>query len=209
MYLKSDEDENLRGQEVRLERSERTLRQQRPAGRATQWRVILYHRPNSETLLNEQGFLYLKSDEDENLRGQEVRLERSERTLRQQRPAGRATQWRVILYHRPNSETLLNERGFLYLKPDEDENLRGQEVRLERSERTLRQQRPAGRATQRRVILYHRPNSETLLNERGFLYLKPDEDENLRGQEVRPERSERTLRQQRPAVASHPLSPAG
>ena len=36
------EDENLRGQEVRLERSERTLRQQRPAGRATQWRVILY-----------------------------------------------------------------------------------------------------------------------------------------------------------------------
>ncbi|ELM53502.1 hypothetical protein SEEE1808_20196, partial [Salmonella enterica subsp. enterica serovar Enteritidis str. CDC_2010K_1808] len=41
-------------------------------------------------------FLYLKSDEDENLRGQEVRLERSERTLRQQRPAGRATQWRVI-----------------------------------------------------------------------------------------------------------------
>ncbi|OSJ53264.1 hypothetical protein K792_06261, partial [Salmonella enterica subsp. enterica serovar Newport str. SHSN002] len=56
-------------------------------------------------------FLYLKSDEDENLRGQEVRLERSERTLRQQRPAGRATQWRVILYHRPNSETLLNEQG--------------------------------------------------------------------------------------------------
>ncbi len=96
-------------------------------------------------------FLYLKSDEDENLRGQEVRPERSERTLRQQRPAGRATQWRVILYHRPNSETLLNEQGFLYLKPDEDENLRGQEVRLERSERTLRQQRPAGRAT-----LYHR-----------------------------------------------------
>ncbi len=96
-------------------------------------------------------FLYLKSDEDENLRGQEVRPERSERTLRQQRPAGRATQWRVILYHRPNSETLLNEQGFLYLKPDEDENLRGQEVRLERSERTLRQQQPAGRAT-----LYHR-----------------------------------------------------
>lgn len=45
-------------------------------------------------------FLYRKPDEDENLRGQEVRLERSERTLRQQRPAGRATQWRVILYHR-------------------------------------------------------------------------------------------------------------
>ncbi|EHF2418345.1 hypothetical protein JZS40_003307 [Salmonella enterica subsp. enterica serovar Angoda] len=168
MYLKPDEDENLRGQEVRPERSERTLRQQRPAGRATQWRVILYHRPNSETLLNEQGFLYLKPDEDENLRGQEVRPERSERTLRQQRPAGRATQWRVILYHRPNSETLLNEQGFLYLKPDEDENLRGQEVRPERSERTLRQQRPAGRATQWRVILYHRPNSETLLNKQGF-----------------------------------------
>ncbi|EEL8983945.1 hypothetical protein I8L39_003506 [Salmonella enterica] len=168
LYRKPDEDENLRGQEVRLERSERTLRQQRPAGRATQWRVILYHRPNSETLLNEQGFLYLKPDEDENLRGQEVRPERSERTLRQQRPAGRATQWRVILYHRPNSETLLNEQGFLHLKPDEDENLRGQEVRLERSERTLRQQRPAGRVTQWRVILYHRPNSETLLNEQGF-----------------------------------------
>ncbi|HHS0912845.1 TPA: hypothetical protein ACTDM3_001210, partial [Salmonella enterica subsp. enterica] len=47
---------------------------------ATQWRVILYHRPNSETLLSEQGFLHLKSDEDENLRGQEVRPERSERT---------------------------------------------------------------------------------------------------------------------------------
>ncbi|EDQ5133559.1 hypothetical protein GQ050_000660 [Salmonella enterica] len=30
----------------------------------------------------------------------------------------------------------LNEQGFLHLKPDEDENLRGQEVRLERSERT-------------------------------------------------------------------------
>ncbi|ERN76411.1 hypothetical protein SEEKN312_17635, partial [Salmonella enterica subsp. enterica serovar Kentucky str. N312] len=39
-------------------------------------------------------------------------------------------------------------RVFLYRKPDEDENLRGQEVRPERSERTLRQQRPAGRATQ-------------------------------------------------------------
>ncbi len=73
---------------------------------------ITDHRPNSETLLNEQGFLHLKPDEDENLRGQEVRLERSERTLRQQRPAGRVTQWRVILYHRPNSETLLNEQGF-------------------------------------------------------------------------------------------------
>ncbi|EFR5602578.1 hypothetical protein HYL62_003706 [Salmonella enterica] len=97
MYLKPEEDENLRGQEVRLERRERTLRQQRPAGRATQWRVILYHRPNSETLLNEQGFLHLKPEEDENLRGQEVRLERRERTLRQQRPAGRVTQWRVIL----------------------------------------------------------------------------------------------------------------
>ncbi len=47
------------GREVRLERSERTLRQQRPAGRATQWRVILYHRPNSKSLLNEQAFLHL------------------------------------------------------------------------------------------------------------------------------------------------------
>jgi hypothetical protein len=53
------EDENLRGREVRPERSERTLRQQRPAGRATQWRVILYHRPNSKSLLNEQAFLHL------------------------------------------------------------------------------------------------------------------------------------------------------
>ena len=48
------------------------------------------------------GFFAFEAHEDENLRGQEVRLERSERTLRQQRPVGRATQWRVILYHRPN-----------------------------------------------------------------------------------------------------------
>ncbi|EJI31622.1 hypothetical protein SEEE6437_19412, partial [Salmonella enterica subsp. enterica serovar Enteritidis str. 629164-37] len=61
-------------------------------------------------------FLYLKSDEDENLRGQEVRLERSERTLRQQRPAGRATQWRVrssITDQIP--ETLLSDAGFFDL----------------------------------------------------------------------------------------------
>ena len=49
--------------------------------------------------------------------GREVRPERSERTLRQQRPAGRATQWRVILYHRPNSKSLLNEQAFLHLWP--------------------------------------------------------------------------------------------
>lgn len=49
--------------------------------------------------------------------GREVRLKRSERTLRQQRPAGRATKWRVILYHRPNSKSLLNEQAFLHLCP--------------------------------------------------------------------------------------------
>ena len=56
--------------------------------------------------------------EDENLRGQEVRLERSERTLRQQRPAGRATQWRVILYHRPNSKPCSTSRVFCICRPD-------------------------------------------------------------------------------------------
>jgi len=30
----------------------------------------------------------------------------------QQRPAGRATQWRVILYHRPNSEKPNRKVGF-------------------------------------------------------------------------------------------------
>lgn len=49
--------------------------------------------------------------------GRKVRLKRSERTLRQQRPAGRATKWRVILYHRPNSKSLLNEQAFLHLCP--------------------------------------------------------------------------------------------
>ena len=180
------EDENLRGQEVRLERSERTLRQQRPAGRATQWRVILYHRPNSKPCSTSRVFCIM-AREDENLRGQEVRLERSERTLRQQRPAGRATQWRVILYHRPNSKPCSTSRVFCIMAR-EDENLRGQEVRLERSERTLRQQRPAGRATQWRVILYHRPNSKPCSTSRVFCIMAR-EDENLRGQEVRLERS--------------------
>lgn len=49
--------------------------------------------------------------------GRKVRLKRSERTLRQQRPAGQATKWRVILYHRPNSKSLLNEQAFLHLCP--------------------------------------------------------------------------------------------
>ena len=166
------EDENLRGQEVRLERSERTLRQQRPAGRATQWRVILYHRPNSKPCSTSRVFCIM-AREDENLRGQEVRLERSERTLRQQRPAGRATQWRVILYHRPNLKPCSTSRVFCIMAR-EDENLRGQEVRLERSERTLRQQRPAGRATQWRVILYHRPNSKPCSTSRVFCICRPD-----------------------------------
>ncbi|MEQ5193693.1 hypothetical protein ABN263_11985, partial [Klebsiella pasteurii] len=29
----------------------------------------------------------------------------------------RATEWRVILYHRPNSKSLLNEQAFLRLSP--------------------------------------------------------------------------------------------
>ncbi len=117
------EDENLRGQEVRLERSERTLRQQRPAGRATQWRVILYHRPNSKPCSTSRVFCIM-AREDENLRGQEVRLERSERTLRQQRPAGRATQWRVILYHRPNLKPCSTSRVFCICRPDKRSAIR-------------------------------------------------------------------------------------
>ncbi|EZJ26686.1 hypothetical protein AD12_4089 [Escherichia coli 1-392-07_S4_C2] len=170
------------GGEVRLERSERTLRQQRPAGRATKWRVILYHRPNSKSLLSEQAFLHLKPMRMRPSGGGEVRLERSERTLRQQRPAGRATKWRVILYHRPNSKSLLSEQAFLHLKPMRMRTSGGGEVRLERSERTLRQQRPAGRATKWRVILYHRPNSKSLLSDQAFFAFVAHEDENLRGQ---------------------------
>ena len=56
---------------------------------------------NSEKPAYGLAFCCPEFNEDENLRGQEVRLERSERTLREQRPEGRATQWRVILYHRP------------------------------------------------------------------------------------------------------------
>ncbi len=119
------------GREVRLERSERTLRQQRPAGRATKWRVILYHRPNSKSLLNEQAFLHLQLMRMRTSGGREVRLERSERTLRQQRPAGRATKWRVILYHRPNSKSLLSEQAFLHLKPMRMRTSGGWEVRLD------------------------------------------------------------------------------
>ncbi|CAJ1281689.1 hypothetical protein JRT77AECX_JRT77AEC_03122 [Escherichia coli] len=119
------------GGEVRLERSERTLRQQRPAGRATKWRVILYHRPNSKSLLNEQAFLHLQLMRMRTSGGGEVRLERSERTLRQQRPAGRATKWRVILYHRPNSKSLLSEQAFLHLKPMRMRTSGGWEVRLD------------------------------------------------------------------------------
>ncbi|AFG42492.1 hypothetical protein P12B_c3674 [Escherichia coli P12b] len=63
------------GREVRLERSERTLRQQRPAGRATKWRVILYHRPNSKSLLNEQAFLHLQLMRMRTSGGREVRLD--------------------------------------------------------------------------------------------------------------------------------------
>ena len=63
--------------------------------------------------------------------GREVRLERSERTLRQQRPAGRATKWRGILYHRPNSKSLLSEQAFLHLKPMRMRTSGGWEVRLD------------------------------------------------------------------------------
>ena len=76
-----------------------------------------------KTLLNEQGFCIM-AREDENLRGQEVRLERSERTLRQQRPAGRATQWRVILYHRPNSKPCSTSRVFCICRPDKRSAIR-------------------------------------------------------------------------------------
>ena len=62
--------------------------------------------------------------------GREVRLERSERTLRQQRPAGRATKWRVILWHRPNSKSLLNEQAFLHLCPLEPRPDKTQQRRI-------------------------------------------------------------------------------
>jgi hypothetical protein len=57
-----------------------------------------YHRPNSKSLLNEQA-LHLKFVRMRTS-GVEVRLERSERTLRQQRPEGEPRSG-DILYHRP------------------------------------------------------------------------------------------------------------
>ena len=137
------------GREVRLERSERTLRQQRPAGRATKWRVILYHRPNSKSLLNEQAFLHLQLMRMRTSGGREVRLERSERTLRQQRPAGRATKWRVILYHRPNSKSLLNEQAFLLLRP----------VRMRTPKVRFRSRRPAQAQRRRAPSAVSRPKT--------------------------------------------------
>ena len=73
------------GGEVRLERSERTSRQQRPAGRATKWRVILYHRPNSKSLLSDQAFFAFVAHEDENLRGQGGSTRRRPDKTRQRR----------------------------------------------------------------------------------------------------------------------------
>ena len=73
------------GREVRLERSERTLRQQRPAGRATKWRVILYHRPNSKSLLSDQAFFAFVAHEDENLRGRGGSTRRRPDKTRQRR----------------------------------------------------------------------------------------------------------------------------
>ena len=70
------------------------------------------------------GLFAFEAWEDENLRGQEVRLERSERTLRQQRPAGRATTWRVILYHRPNSKPCSTSRVFCFCRPDKRSAIR-------------------------------------------------------------------------------------
>ncbi len=58
------------------------------------------------------GFLLSASEKRMRTSGVEVRPERSERTLLQQRPAGRATQWRVILWHRPNSEKPNRKVGF-------------------------------------------------------------------------------------------------
>ncbi|KDW28779.1 hypothetical protein AB29_4151 [Escherichia coli 2-177-06_S1_C2] len=141
MHLKPMRMRTSGGGEVRLERSERTLRQQRPAGRATKWRVILYHRPNSKSLLSEQAFLHLKPMRMRTSGGGEVRLERSERTLRQQRPAGRATKWRVILYHRPNSKSLLSDQAFFAFVAHEDENLRGQGGSTRRRPDKTRQRR--------------------------------------------------------------------
>ena len=95
------------------------------------------------------GFFASAASEDENLRGQEVRLERSERTLRQQRTAGRATKWRVILYHRPNSKSLLNEQAFLLLRP----------VRMRTPKVRFRSRRPAQAQRRRAPSAVSRPKT--------------------------------------------------
>ncbi len=113
-------------------------------------------------------FLHLKPDEDENLRGRRFDSSEARERCVSNGPQGESRSGESSSITDQIQKPCSTSRVFLYLKPDEDENLRGQEVRPERSERTLRQQRPAGRATQWRVILYHRPNSETLLNKQGF-----------------------------------------
>ena len=65
-----------------------------------------------KTLLNEQGFLHLRFMRMRTSGGREVRLERERENVAQQRPAGRATAWRVILWHRPNLKPCLTSRVF-------------------------------------------------------------------------------------------------
>ena len=115
--FEAHEDENLRGRGG----STRAKRENVAPATARRASHEVASNPLSPTKFEKPaqraGFFASAASEDENLRGQEVRLERSERTLRQQRPAGRATKWRVILYHRPNSKSLLNEQAFLHLRP--------------------------------------------------------------------------------------------
>ena len=102
--------------------------------------------------------------------GREVRPERSERTLRQQRPAGRATQWRVIAITDQIRKACSTSRLFC-ICANEDENLRGQggSTRAKRENVASATARRASHAVASNR--YHRPNLKSLLNEQAFLHL--------------------------------------
>ena len=126
------------------------------------------------------GFFASAAHEDENLRGQGG----STRAKRENVAPATARRASHEVASNPLSPTKFEKpaqrAGFLHLQLMRDENLRGREVRLERSERTLRQQRPAGASHE--VASNLSPTKfEKPAQRAGFFAFVAHEDENLRG----------------------------
>jgi len=101
------------------------------------------------------GFLLSGADEDLNLRGQEVRVERSETTLRSNGPQGEPRSGKSSSITDQIQKNPTARLGFLLSGADEDLNLRGQ----------------IGRSSEVTLILYHHSNAATSTTGLGFFLI--------------------------------------